>query len=50
MDLKAVKTAREVSMGILYIAHRYKRKGRVICLDILTKATGLRIITPKQRL
>jgi hypothetical protein len=50
MDLKAVKTAREVSIGILCIAHGHKRKGRVIYLDILTKAMGLRIVTSKQRL
>jgi hypothetical protein len=50
MDLKAVKTAREVSTGILYIAYGRKRKGRVIYSDILTKAMGLRIVTPKQRL
>jgi hypothetical protein len=50
MDLKAVKTIREVSIGILYIAYKYKCKGRVICSDILTKAIGLRIVTLKQRL
>jgi hypothetical protein len=50
MDLKVVKTTREVSIDILCIAHRRKRKGRVIYSDILTKAMGLRIVTLKQRL
>jgi hypothetical protein len=47
MDLKAVKTTREISTGIFYIAYRYKCKGRVIRSNILTKTIGLRIITLK---
>jgi multisubunit Na+/H+ antiporter MnhC subunit len=47
MDLKAVKTTREISIGIFYIAYRRKCKGRVICLNILIKAIGLWIITLK---
>jgi hypothetical protein len=38
MDLKVIKTTREVNISIFYIAYRYKRKYRVICLNILIEA------------
>jgi hypothetical protein len=47
MDLKAVKTAREISIGIFYITNGRKHKGRVIYSNILIKATGLLSITLK---
>ena len=41
IDLKVVKTAREINTGIFYIAYRRKYKGRVIRSNILIKAIGL---------
>jgi hypothetical protein len=41
IDLKAVKTTREINISIFYIAYKHKYKGRVIHSNILTKAIGL---------
>jgi hypothetical protein len=49
IDLKVVKTARKISTYIFGIAYGYKSKRRVICPNILTKVTGLRIIPLKKR-
>jgi hypothetical protein len=44
VDLKVVKTIREVSIGISSIAHGHKRKCKVIYLNILIKAISSRIV------
>jgi hypothetical protein len=44
VDLKAVKTTREVSPGIFCITHGRESKCRVIGSNVLTEATGSRIV------
>jgi hypothetical protein len=41
IDLKAVKTAREVSISVFHITYERKSKRKVICFNILTKVTSL---------
>jgi hypothetical protein len=44
VDLKVIKTIREVSISISNIAYRRKRKCKVIYFNILIKAISSRIV------